>query len=150
MEVAMATEKQTTHQPVSRMTPADLNRKNQAFHDSSGGDEAGSMMSKEQQLEPGSTVHNSRGLKGKVIRVQGGRVVVRCPDGSEDTWELTKTFRAADAASAESEKARLLKERDQADYDYEDGKISAQNYRAKIGAIENKLKNLKDKPQSSS
>lgn len=89
----MATEKQMQHAPVSRMTLADLNRKNRAFHTH---DASGSMMEKGQQLDPGDTVHNGTGVRAKVLRVQGGRVVVRLPDGTEAQWDLGRTHPAAE------------------------------------------------------
>jgi hypothetical protein len=98
-EVAMAiTEKHTKGTPVSNMTLADLNRRNQQTYtaDAPYAEELRRGMDpKEDQLRPGTTVHNSRGLTGKVVRVEGNRVVVRCPDGSQDQWDLRRTHEYA-------------------------------------------------------
>jgi hypothetical protein len=98
----MATNKES-FKPVSSVTLADLNRKHQQFHDCHEMGDS-SMTSKSSQLDPGVTVHNSRGSRGKVIRVEGGRVVVKLPDGREDAWELAKTFPAAETHDAEPHK----------------------------------------------
>jgi hypothetical protein len=98
-EVAMAiTEKHTKGTPVSSMTLADLNRRNQQTYtaDAPYAEELRRGMDpKADQLRPGTTVHNSRGLTGKVVRVEGNRVVVRCPDGSQDQWDLRMTHEYA-------------------------------------------------------
>lgn len=86
------TEHQTKGKPVSSMTLADLNKRNQQTYDASYAEEIPRGLDpKDQQLRAGTTVHNSRGAVGKVIRVEGSRVIVRKEDGSQDQWDLNKT-----------------------------------------------------------
>ncbi len=60
----------------------------EAFHPNS-------LSEKVEQFRPGQRVHNSRGSIGKLVRTEGGEVVVRV-DGREERWPMAKVFRAAD------------------------------------------------------
>lgn len=89
----MTTEKQTKGAPVSRMTLADLNKRNQQTYDASYAEEVPRGLDpKAEQLKPGMTVHNSQGKTGQVVRVEGSRVLVRCPDGGQEQFDLRRTF----------------------------------------------------------
>jgi hypothetical protein len=54
------------------------------------------LSSKEEQLQPGTKVHNSRGATGTVVKLAGSSVVVDV-NGRQEEWDMRRVFRAADA-----------------------------------------------------